>query len=295
VNQRLLDRISGLTRLSWDVLAQTSRHDLTGLSAEFAYYFLLSLFPMLLFIAALLSHLATVPQTLDAIFTALGHLFPEELVLLFQRDIGKWVSSGSLTIFSLSLVLYALAGSRVFQVMLKAFNRIHPGMKQRSGLRIRVVSLLMVLAAGGALGGVLLLNLFGREFRAVIELEAPRFARLFLAAYGEMLGTGMVLFLAAYALYALIPAEHPRKRARAASSAFFAIALIIATGLLRTFTSRSPVLSLYGALGTAILTLVWLYALGFVFFLGAELNAVLLSRLHEGERAQREVKELSRP
>ena len=54
-------------------------------------------------------------------------------------------------------------------------------------------------------------------------------------------------------------------------------------------------LSLYGALGTAILTLVWLYALGFVFFLGAELNAVLLSRLHEGERAQREVKELSRP
>ena len=53
---RAFDALQGAARATWAFLKGLGKHDLGGLSAEFAYYFLLSLFPMLLFFAALLSH-----------------------------------------------------------------------------------------------------------------------------------------------------------------------------------------------------------------------------------------------
>ncbi len=274
---RVLGALQSTIRTGWHFFKGLSQHDIQGLSAEFAFYFLLSLFPMLLFFAALLSHLASVPETLNIIFNFLGAVFPPEIVSLVQRDIGKWVASGSVAVFSVSVLLYGWSGSRVFAVMLKGFNRIY-GKRERSALRIRMMSTTLVLVSAFALGSVFLINLFAKELRTALENKLPFFMGVFLT-YHELITTPLVMFIVAFALYRLFPAPKHSIRASAMGAAFFTVATFITTSFFRLYTQYSMVNSLYGAIGTIIIALMWMYFLGTIFFIGAEINVAILNEV----------------
>lgn len=268
-------------RVSWGFFNGLREHDLGGLSAEFAFYFLLSLFPMLLFFAALISHLANTPQTLDTIFTFMQTLFPPEITSLVQRDIGAWVASGSLTVFSASILVYAWSSSRVFMVMLKGFNRIHGGGQKRSLIRIRLLSTLLVIVSAFVLALVFLLNLFGKQLSMLVSQHMPSLAKSALFANTGILATPAVLFLMAFSLYGLYPAARRSIRALGLGAAFFTAAILISTTLFRYYVEYSNIGSVYGALTAVIVSLLWMFFLGLMFFIGAEINASVLREVRQ--------------
>lgn len=284
---KALDALQGAARAAWVFLKGLGKHDLGGLSAEFAYFFLLSLFPMLLFFAALLSHLATVPQTMDIIFTFMGALFPSEVVSLVQRDIAKWIASGSLTIFSASILVFAWSARNVFRVMLKGFNSIY-GEQGRPAWKIHLLSAALVILSAAALGLVFLANLFSRQVSALFDGGAQTFLDV-LFPTGEITVTPIVLFATGFCLYSLFPAPRRSIRASAAGALLFTALALAITTVFRLYTNYSMMGSLYGALGTVIVSLMWMYFLGFSFFVGAELTAALLKELKgaEGRGADR--------
>lgn len=265
-------------RASWGFLKGLREHDLGGLSAEFAFYFLLSLFPMLLFFAALISHLASTPQTLNTLFSFMQTLFPPEIVSLVQRDIGNWVTSGSLTVFSAGVLVYAWSGSRVFLVILKGFNRIY-GEQRRSGIHLKLMSTLMVIMSAFALGLVFLVNLFGKQLTTLLSQHAPSLATSALFANAGTLVTPAVLFLVAFSLYSLYPAARRSIRALTLGAAFFTAAILISTILFRYYVEYSNIGSIYGALTAVIISLLWMFFLGLIFFIGAEINASVLKEV----------------
>ena len=265
-------------RISWEFFKGLKEHDLSGLSAEFAFYFLLSLFPMLLFFAALISHLASTPQTLSILFSFMQTLFPPEIVDLVRRDISNWVTSGSLTLFSASVLVYAWSGSRVFLVILKGFNRIH-GEQRRSGIHLRLMSTLMVIVSAFALGLMFFVNLFGKQLSTLVSQYAPSLARSALFANTGILVTPAVLFIMAFSLYSLYPARRRSIRALGFGAAFFTAATIISTTLFRYYIEFSNIGSIYGALTTVIISLLWMFFLGRIFFIGAEINASVLNEV----------------
>ena len=265
-------------RVSWEFFKGLKEHDLSGLSAEFAFYFLLSLFPMLLFFAALISHLASTPQTLSILFSFMQTLFPPEIVDLVRRDISNWVTSGSLTLFSASVLVYAWSGSRVFLVILKGFNRIH-GEQRRSGIHLRLMSTLMVIVSAFALGLMFFVNLFGKQLSTLVSQYAPSLARSALFANTGILVTPAVLFIMAFSLYSLYPARRRSIRALGFGAAFFTAATIISTTLFRYYIEFSNLGSIYGALTTVIISLLWMFFLGRIFFIGAEINASVLNEV----------------
>lgn len=265
-------------RVSWEFFKGLKEHDLSGLSAEFAFYFLLSLFPMLLFFAALISHLASTPQTLSILFSFMQTLFPPEIVDLVRRDISNWVTSGSLTLFSASVLVYAWSGSRVFLVILKGFNRIH-GEQRRSGIHLRLMSTLMVIVSAFALGLMFFVNLFGKQLSTLVSQYAPSLARSALFANTGILVTPAVLFIMAFSLYSLYPARRRSIRALGFGAAFFTAATIISTTLFRYYIEFSNIGSIYGALTTVIISLLWMFFLGRIFFIGAEINASVLNEV----------------
>ena len=275
---KLLSLSQSTIRVSWEFFKGLKEHDLSGLSAEFAFYFLLSLFPMLLFFAALISHLASTPQTLSILFSFMQTLFPPEIVDLVRRDISNWVTSGSLTLFSASVLVYAWSGSRVFLVILKGFNRIH-GEQRRSGIHLRLMSTLMVIVSAFALGLMFFVNLFGKQLSTLVSQYAPSLARSALFANTGILVTPAVLFIMAFSLYSLYPARRRSIRALGFGAAFFTAATIISTTLFRYYIEFSNIGSIYGALTTVIISLLWMFFLGRIFFIGAEINASVLNEV----------------
>ena len=59
-----------------------------GLAAQLAFYFLLALFPALLFLVALIGYLP-VDNALSELFAALGALAPQELVGLLRGQLAQ--------------------------------------------------------------------------------------------------------------------------------------------------------------------------------------------------------------
>ncbi len=275
---KLVSLSQSTIRVSWGFIKGLRAHDLGGLSAEFAFYFLLSLFPMLLFFAALISHLASTPQTLNILFSLLQTLFPPEIVDLVQRDIGNWVTSGSLTVFSASVLVYAWSGSRVFLVILKGFNRIH-GEQRRSGIHLRLMSTLMVLISAFALSLMFFVNLFGKQLSILASQYMPSLARSALFANTGILATPAVLFIMAFSLYSLYPARRRSIRALGISAAFFTAATLVLTTLFSYYIEYSNIGSIYGALTAVIISLLWMFFLGHIFFIGAEINASVLDEV----------------
>ena len=69
-----------------ELLQRIDKADVTGLSAQLAYFFLLSLFPFLLFLVTLLGFL---PIDDRAVTDALGAYLPEEVAVMIETNLSS--------------------------------------------------------------------------------------------------------------------------------------------------------------------------------------------------------------
>lgn len=179
------------------------------------------------------------------------------------------------------IVLMIVGGVVVFVILKKSLNRIwgieiRPGHPFRALFRNRLWSVIMVLG-----GGLLLLVsiMFGSILRGLHRFLEQRAADLLpLLKWID----GLVVFLVTAAVFALIYRFLPDARidwrpviaASLVTASLFFLGRIIISRYLGV-TSR---ISLFGAAGSLVALLLWVYYSAFIFLLGAELCQVLHRR-----------------
>ena len=184
-------------------------------------------------------------------------------------------------LFALASLLF---GATAFFVELQdTLNKIWDvsaaGFEWKSFVRSRLFSFVMVAAAGVALlvlmvGGVIARG-FGERLRAALPLVAPA------------LGAGgmLVSLLVICALFSLVFRYVPDREVsfREVWLGSIATALLFAGGneLIGFYLRHTSLATVYGAGGSLVVTLTWIYYSALTFLFGAELTRSL------GERAQR--------
>lgn len=259
----------------------------TGLAAEIAFYAVLSIFPWLLLITAVLGSLdvligsdlaerskEVVVDFLSRILTQEGAGAVEAVRAVFEDE-----RAGLL---SVSAVIAVWASARGFAATMIALNLAFDTNERRSWIDVRlravalsVVSvlvgsvLLVAFVVGPLLGG-------GRAVAGAIG-AGSQFTSVWEWARWP-LGL-VVVILSASMVYAVGPSDSPRWRENipgAVLAATFWLLASIAFGIyLRVAASGNLV---YGLLGGGLVLLVWLYVLAFGLILGAEVNALLAHR-----------------
>ena len=105
--------IGGLTfkELAVRTWREANEDNILCRAAELAYYFLLALFPMLIFLTSLVGFL---PGLREAIFTALGKFVPGEAMRLVSETISDVTRhrSGGLISFGVLGALWAASGAK---------------------------------------------------------------------------------------------------------------------------------------------------------------------------------------
>jgi membrane protein len=260
-----------------------------GRSAELAYYFLLALFPMLIFLTSLVGFL---PGLQEAIFKALAKFVPGEAMALVSKtilDVTRHRSGGLLS-FGVLGALWAASGG--VSAVMGTLNEAYDAKEERPFWKTRLIAVgLTILLALLIIGGTALI-MFGDRLSAQFAARfgmGPTFTILW-SVVDYLLGLAL-LFSGLELIYYFGPNVKQDWKWITPGAVFAVVSLIIASLLLSLYLRFAPSYSAtYGSLGAVVVLMLWLYLMGAVILIGGELNAELV-RAADKPVVQKEVAE----
>jgi membrane protein len=257
--------------------------DCMGLSQQVAYSSLLAFFPAMIFLIAFLDLIGAY-GALQEFLEPVAPKSVTSIINQLQRDTG----SASLVLVALGIFGALWAGSGAMSSVVKAVNRAYDRDETRPIWKVRLISLVLVLASATVLAGILLLIILGGKLGDAIAARAnlgDAFTWFWNIARWPIAFT-VVLLLFAF-IYYLAP-NHDRRRWRwiSAGSLVGSLMWLVLSGLFALYTSFSSSYSrTYGSLAGGIVLLLWLNYSAWAVLFGAELNSELERR--RGARASR--------
>lgn len=257
-------------------------HNAPRLGAALAYYSLLSLAPLLILVVAICGAVFTHRTAEQDILRQAQQLVGDSGAKTLQSLIDNTHHAKSGLIASaVAIVTLFFGASGVFVELRDSLNLIWDVPENGSSLRgavwQRLVSFGMVLA----LGFLLLISLLLTAALGLVEKFFAGFLPVHAAIVGELANAGFLL-VAIAALFALIFKFVPEARiawrdvvvGAAATAALF----MIGRGLLALYLATAGVGSTYGAAGSLVALVVWVYYSAQIFFFGAVFTKVYADR-----------------
>lgn len=252
------------------------RHNVGMQGAALAFYLLFMIFPLLIFISALLGLLRL---DVDAILLAAGQFLPREVVSFIGVYLNYVAANPSMKLLIFGLVFSLHFPMRATNALMRSV-RIAYHLGPPRGAFVQLVKTLVytaVLIAAVALT-LTLMTVGDRVLLYAVEHFGlpPFWARLWADLRFPVAGAAG--YFALFFLYAL--AQDGRQPWRniwpgtlAALAAWLALNWLYAA-YVENFAAYSL---LYGSIGTAIALLIWLYMSAVTLIMGAEFNATLIS------------------
>ncbi len=274
-------RVGPLLKKTWREIGE----DQIGLLAgSAAYNFFFSIFPMLLFLAPLLSVIGNEQKTFEFIMGQLMMVLPADQVPAFEAVVRAVVfSSGSAPgLISLGLLLTAWSASNIVGTLMGALNEAYDVKETRSWLRQQGIRMLDFVISGVIIIVATVIILNGEGVATWIG-SLLGVGRAFVVAWDTVqfpLAILFVMAMVAITLY-LLPNVRQRPRHVVAASIVTTVLWVLATFLFRIYIRHFPPNKAYGVLGAVIILNGWLYYCMFVLLAGGE----LASELHAGTGA----------
>jgi membrane protein len=254
-------------------------------AAGLSYYFVLSLFPLLISMAALLGYVP-IPHLFEGLLALMARLVPGDGMSLV-RNIVSDVSRKHTHFLTLGLVFTIWTASSGFAALIDGLDLVYRVRETRPVWKTRPLALGLTLLAGSllivAVGLMVEGTYVGTWFTGEFDLSPA-----VLAAWRNLRWGIAAAFavLALELLYHFGPNMKQRFRdsltgAMVAVAAWIALSYLLGT----YFRHFEPLDKTYGPLGAAIGLYVWFYLSGLAVLLGGEINFLLGELRHQ--RVQR--------
>ncbi len=278
--------VTWFARLVREVINKADRDRMLGLAAETAFFAVLTLFPTLLVVAAVLGQLgnivgeASALRVENAVLDFLDRLLTDSAggAIDTVRALFR-TGNGALT-FATLLALASV--STAFSTLINTVNIAYDVPETRGWWRRRLLGLLLgfgtVLTGAVAVTLLVIGPLFGRGSDIVGRLGlGPQYE--FLWSYARWPVAFSALVLWATTMDHLMPNRRTRWRYDLPGGLLTALLWLAASYGLNVYldvvvTSSS----IFGALGGGLILMTWFYLLCVALLAGAELNAILLAR-----------------
>jgi membrane protein len=258
-----------LLRLLWHRIEED---DIPGLSAQLAYFFLLSLFPLLIFIFTLLPYL---PIQHHDILGGIADFAPPQTMELIEKNVNYVMNNRNGGLLSFGVIGTIWSASNGIHALVRAFNKAYNVKESRSFIVSRAMAIVLTVGMIFVFIVAVLLPIFGREI-GIFLFSYLGFKLEFLRIW-EMLRlviSAVILFLIFTGLYWIAPNVKLRCRSAFPGAGFATVGWILSSYALSFYVSKFNNFSLtYGSIGAIIVLLIWLYISGFIIILGGEINA----------------------
>lgn len=254
--------------------AAAARDSLLQWAAALAYYFLFSLFPALLLLAALLSTFQLQGLTHNVVF-ALTRNLPAPAAHLVTTQMQDLLLHHIPGLISVDIVLLFYAAGQGFSGMMAALNAAYEVKERRSFLHQIWLQFALTISAG--LLVVLALAAVVLGGKTLTILAGPvHLSHALIVVWPLIRWVIVVVFMAAalWLLYRFTPAMKPHDAGLIPAVATAIIIWLIASVLLAFYINRFGHYSaVYGSLGAVIGLMLWFYIIALAILFGAEVHA----------------------
>jgi membrane protein len=282
-------------------LAKAWHDRILGLSAEAAFWQVLSVPPLLIGLLASLGYLGQiigsdrVAEVEAKLLSASAEAFTPDVVdSLVRPTLNAILVSGRLDLLSISFVVSLWAGSSATATFLNTSVIAYDQRDVRGPIATRLLALWMFVI--GLLVAVLVLPLLVLGPAVLVGLLPEHWQAtatlLINAVYWPLVIVGLVLVLTSF-FHIMLPRRMPWRR-HLPGAVLAMVFFVVATLILRMYVADFLTTSLpYGALAAPIAVLLFCFFFGMSVLLGAELNATIQARWpaplrrHERRRQRR--------
>jgi len=255
-------------------VAAVFKHNCFGMAAQLAYYFFFSLFPALLFLIAVASFFP-IATLIDEVVGSLGHFAPPEFLTIVTDQIRKISGDQQGGLLTLGILTALWSSSTAMTAIIDTLNHAYGVEDGRSWWKVRLIAIALTIGVALFVLASFALVILGPQLAeplaralglgSVLEwtwriLEWP------LACALAGIGISMVYYFAP---------DVEQEWSWLAPGTIFATTLWLAASLgFRYYAINvTHYTETYGALGGAMVLLLWFYISGFVLLLGAVMNA----------------------
>ncbi|ASK61082.1 ribonuclease [Virgibacillus phasianinus] len=251
--------------------------DVFGTAAQLAYFFLLSLFPFLLFLATLIGYLTFDVQRVLSFISVYA---PEEIMTLINTNVTQLVNEQNGGLLSIGIIGTIWSASAGINSVMKGFNVAYEVEEDRSFIVARLIAIVLTIAMVVVICMAFALPIFGRwvgdYLFSILGLSAG-----FLQVWGTLrwVLSSVVFFIVLLALYKLAPNQRIILKDAVWGAVFATIGWQLVSLAFSFYVSTiGDYSATYGSLGTVIILMIWFYISGIIIITGGVINAIVKHR-----------------
>ncbi|MEA5523332.1 YihY/virulence factor BrkB family protein [Limnoraphis robusta] len=248
------------------------------LAAALSYYMIFSIAPLLILVIAVLGFIVGEQIAQEEVFTKLESLVGAENAVSIQTVLKNQFSPSSnirATLVAIATILFG--ATTVFAQLKQALNMIwgvqpKPGRGLKDFIKTRILSIFMVLG----IGLILLLSVIISSVLSGTNeiLEKYLFIPSFIWSLVDLaISFGLITLLFAQ-IYRVLPDVKIAWKDVGVGAAMTAVLFIIGKSFISLYLGHSSIASAYGAAGSFVVLLMWIFYSTQIFLFGAEFTQV---------------------
>ena len=251
-------------------------HHLDARSAQFAYYSMLFIAPLLILLIAAFAQLPLEGE-IESLTETAGRALPTGADSVLLRQIADIQEHSTLSLVLFALLVAGFAGSQLFLTISRGLNAAYGVVEVRRDWQVRCLALLVTLGAFLMLLLALSLLLLGpilTQWMLARSLD-PRLGFLLNRGFRWLI-LGIVTLTSASVIYWLAPGTKVRWALFTPGSLFATLGwAITGRGFQFYVETIARYNETYGVIGGTIILLVWLYLTGVVLMMGGQINSII--------------------
>ena len=274
-NLLLLDSVATTYKVLKVLMNKLIQFDIDVRAAAVAFNFTLAIFPSIIFMFSLIPYIPV--ENLDErIINLLSTVIPAGIFKEAQTTIIEIVSKPQGGVLSLGFIFALYASTSGVMALMRAFNTADRTIEKRSFIKARLIAVMinffltfvLVLAIVVLIVGRLSVDFLFDE--GILNRDITFYTIQFLS----YIVIFFVFFITISIIYYFAPVSHRRWKFVNTGSITASILTILITNLFSYYLSNFASYNrLYGAIGTFIALMVWLYLIALILILGFEINA----------------------
>lgn len=252
-----------------DFSKQLSRDNVAAFASSTAFFFFLSLVPMLMIICSVLPY---TPLTEDNLMTAVTRITPDSMDPLMVSMISQVYDRYS-NVLPVAVIITIWSAGKGMLALMRGLNVVNGVLENRNYFILRLEASFYTVLTVVALILSLGFSVFGKVVINSLSNGLPQISKL---VYGivhmRFIFVWIFLALVFTLIYTFLPNKKLKLRYQIPGAIFASITWSIFSYAFSIYVNYFHGMSAYGSLSTIVLIMVWLYSCIIIFLIGANMN-----------------------
>lgn len=251
-------------------------HQITAYGAQMSYFFILSLFPFLIFLVSLTSFLSVDAQWMSQNFKVIFPAGTGDIVAGYIKKLSQTDSR----VVSLSILASLWSASKAISALMRAMNAVYEVKEPRSFVKAKILGILYTFLFALAIILALVLPSMSRDFFYWIQ-RYVFIPDIFVDTFTALRWLGVIVFLTLVigSTHLVMPNRHISFKQALPGTVFSVLGWwALSYGFSYFVENFSRFTIVYGSLTAVIVLMIWVHLAGIVLMLGGEVNHYLMKK-----------------